>query len=230
MTIRRTKNGALRDAAIALSLALNASFAMAQRVVCSSAPPDASTVLHRVVILRPRVAMATVKFHSQSSSEGAAEQVEAGFQSVMSQIFGDQGFKPLLDPILMPEWEAKNAVGVKAVRDDFDNVYVPSGGCETLLKSSFASDLEKLADSDGFDGLVVARANGGVVTKSGEWNKGGASQGELSFSIALVSRASGQIVRYCASYASGDYVGDPTRWLSGPIQKCLQHWAGHKSP
>lgn len=41
-----------------------------------------------------------------------AEQIKSGFQSALSQKFEEQGFKPLLDPLLMPEWESKNTPGV----------------------------------------------------------------------------------------------------------------------
>lgn len=216
-------NGAFRTTAIALSIALNASLAPAQHLVCSSAPPDASKALHRVVILRPQVTITMLK--SGSESEGTAMQVEAGFQSALSQTFVDQGFKPLLDPILMPEWETKNALGVEALRDDFDAVYTPCCDCKTLLNSSFANDFEKLAERDGFDGLVLARAEGGLSAK---WAKG---NDELLFGIALISSKSGQIVYYyCTSFADWGWVGDPYRALSGPIQRCLQSWAGPKSP
>jgi hypothetical protein len=84
--------------------------------------------------------------------------------------------------------------------------------------------LERLEEKEAFDLLLVARANGAVVTKSGEWTKGGDAQDALEFSIGIISRESGRIVHYCVSTADGDYVGDPSRFLSGPIRKCLQQW------
>ena len=218
--MKRERNRAFRTTAIAMSVVLNASLAMAQQLVCSSAAPDASKALRGVVIVRPHVTITMLK--SGSKGEGTAEQVEAGFQSALSQKFENQGFKPLLDPILMPEWEAKNALGVKALRDDFDAAYTTCCDCKTLLKSSFANDLEKLVDSDGFDGLVLARAEGTICC-----NWGGSDS--LLFGIALISRNSGQIVHYCRSFASDGWVGDPYRSLSGPIQRCLQQWAKPKS-
>jgi len=220
----RDKGKALRTIAVAVTIATNASLAMAQFPVCSSIPAGASKAINRVLVLSPHVTIQFMKFGSQHPSEGTAEQVKGGFQNALSQGFEDQGFKPLLDPILMPEWEAKNALGVNALRDDFKLAYTSCPDCKTLLRSSFANDLEKLADTDEFDGLILAHAEGTVL--GSKWMKGSDS---LSFDIALISRKSGQIVNFCRSFADGDFVGNPYRSLSGPIQRCLQQWAKPKS-
>lgn len=65
--------------------------------VCFAAPADTSKAIRKVVVLSPHVTIEFMKPGTRRPSEGTAEKVKADFQSVLSQKFEEQGFKPLLD-------------------------------------------------------------------------------------------------------------------------------------
>jgi hypothetical protein len=207
------------------------SIGRAQGGVCASAYKNAPGARTRVLILRPKIKIWKDAGFSRSESEGASEAVQAGFHEVLSQTFADNGYTLRFDPAAVAEWEETppNDGAIKALEGHYNSV-VPSPGtpnCKTLLETSLEIDLKKIADSNQFDALVLARANGDEQTKTGKvvGAIGMAGTGSsLSFNIGIVNVATGVLVYYCESTANGDYMDAPDSRLSEPIRKCLKQF------
>jgi hypothetical protein len=223
--MKQDKHRIFRTAVIAAIIALSASGVMAQFPyhICFAKPLAAAKTAPKIVVLSAQVTVDSEKFWTWGQSEGTAEQVKAGLQSALSEKFEEQGFKPLLDPLLMPEWESTNAIAISAVKEKFESVRKGWPNCRDLLTPSFTGELDKLASTTEFDAVLLAHADGTLRTK---WRKGG---NELYFEFALISRDSGQIVFYCSSPAGDGFVNAPYHSFAGPIQKCLQLWEKGKT-
>ena len=199
--------------------------------VCASVYKNAPGTQTRVLILRPRVKIWKDAGFSRSESQGASEAVQAGFHEVLSQTFADNGYTLRFDAAATAQWEETppNDGAIKALENHY-NAVIPSPGspnCKTLLETSLEIDLKKIADSNQFDALVLARANGEEQTKTRKVVDaiGMAGAGSsLSFNIGIVNVGTGVLVYYCESTANGDYMDAPDSRLSDPIRKCLKQF------
>jgi hypothetical protein len=223
---------------IGMGCAMGPLMARAQTTVCSSALRNTSHPQPRVVILRPRVRIWRDNGFSSRESEGASETVAAGFHGVLARTFEEKGYKLLLDPILMAQWEETppHDGAVKALKDHFDSLHPTLGSpeCSTILKTSLQADLKRGTDSSEFDVVVLARASASALTKKGKvidaigtiWMTG--PDESLYFSIGVVDASTGVFLYYCKSTATGNYMDAPDSRLSRPIRKCLEQYFGGK--
>jgi hypothetical protein len=221
---------------IVVCCAMSSLASLGQNTVCGPAHKNAAAPEQaRILVLRPRVKFWKEKAFSRTESEGAVEDVEAGFQGVLSRTFEEKGYAMQLDPAGMAQGEESppNDGAIEALQDRYDSrlaLFSSSArpDCSGVLGITLHEDLKKVTGSSEFAAVVLARASGEAMTKTAKLTDWYGSN-DLHFTIGIADGATGQVLYYCEATATGDYMNAPDSRLSGPIRKCLkQYFSGAK--